>query len=67
MDMQQQTICSFVDFEKAFEWENTDLLVYKLFQNSIDGNMFHAIKAIQTGITDAVTVNNVMKDWFSCT
>ena len=40
------TFCAFVDLEKAFDWINRDLLLYRLLCTGIDGNFYQSIKSL---------------------
>ena len=55
IDQRKSTYVSFIDFEKAFDWINRDLLLYKLIMNSIDGKFYFAIKSLycQTIVCEA--------------
>ena len=46
IDQRKSTYVSFIDFEKAFDWINRDLLLYKLIMNGIDGKFYFAIKSL---------------------
>ena len=37
-------ICDFIDFKKAFDIININLLFYRLLSYNIDGKIFYAIK-----------------------
>ena len=57
--------CAFIDLGKGFDWVNRDLLLYKLIEYGVDGNIYKAIKAILTGTTSCVMLNNEdCADWF---
>ena len=60
------TFCAFVDFEKAFDWVNRDLLLYKLLKANVDGKMYRAIKSIYSGTTSCVRINSYLTDSFVC-
>ena len=44
--MKTDTFAAFIDFKKAFDFINRDLLWYKLLQNNVDGHMYNAIKVL---------------------
>ena len=46
-------LCAFIDLEKAFDWVNRDLLLYKLIEYDVDGNIYKAIKAIHQILCNA--------------
>ena len=37
---QKSTYISFIDFEKAFDWIDRDMLMYKLISYNVDGNFY---------------------------
>ena len=40
------TYCAFIDFKKAFDCINRELLLYKLLMYNIDGKMFRVINGL---------------------
>ena len=61
----KQTFCAFIDLEKAFDWLNRDLLLYKLIEHNIDGNMYRAIKSLLSNTSSCVRINNELQsNWF---
>ena len=55
---------AFVDFEKAFDWVDRTLLLYRLINYNIDGKMYKLIKRMYTNTTSCVNVNNLFTAWF---
>ena len=51
------TFCGFVDFHKAFDGLNRDLLCYKLLIAGVDGYFYNAIKALYRKTMACVQVN----------
>ena len=52
--------------QKAFEWIDRDLLLYRLLLYNFDGKMYKAIKKnVYTNSTASVRLNGNMTDWFS--
>ena len=47
-----------VDFQRAFDCVNRDMLFYKLLQNNIDGKMYQTLKAIYTLTKSCVKIND---------
>ena len=37
---------AFIDLEKAFDWVDRNLLLYRLLQYNIDGKMYNAVKSL---------------------
>ena len=60
IDQRKSTYVSFIDFEKAFDWINRDLLLYKLIMNGIDGKFYFAIKSLY-----CQTSNNILSSSFT--
>ena len=58
------TYVSFVDMEKAFDWVDHDLLLYKLLSYNADGNFYFAIKAMYECTISSVRINSKQTPWF---
>jgi hypothetical protein len=58
------TFVCFIDFQKAFDYVNRDLLLYKLLLDKVDGNMYFAIKSIYDNTVSSLRLNNKLTDWF---
>ncbi len=59
------TFVAFVDFEKAFDRVDRNLLLYKLKCMGIGGKMFNMIKSIYTDCKSCVNVNGFLTPSFS--
>ena len=59
-----ETFCSFIDFQKAFDYVDHDFLFFKLQQIGITGNILSVIKAIYKHPVSCVRVNNRQTGWF---
>ena len=55
---------AFIDFAKAFDWVDRELLLYCLLQNNIDGKMYKSIKALYTSTLSCVRINDMFSGWF---
>ena len=65
MTENKATYCAFIDMEKAFDWVNRKLLMYKLLTYNIDGKMYKSIKALLTHTTSCVELNGSLRsEWF---
>ena len=60
----EETFCSFIDFQKAFDYVDHEFLLHKLHQNGITGDMYNCVKAIYRNPTSCVNVNGKMTNWF---
>ena len=59
------TFCAFIDMEKAFDWLNRMLLLYRLIESKIDGNIYFAIKALFDHNSAFVQLQDGLStDWF---
>ena len=58
------TFCAFIDFRKAYDCINRDLLWEKLESVGINGKLFNAIKSLYTSVTSCVRLNNLTTEWF---
>ena len=60
------TYACFVDFQKAFDWVDRDLLFNKLSQMyMIGGNFYKAIKSLYSTSMSRVRVSDKQTDWFN--
>ena len=62
--LQKTTYISFIDFEKAFDWIDRDMLMYKLISYNVDGKFFKAIRAMYKNTRAIVKVNQMFSSWF---
>ena len=60
----KNTFACFVDFQKAFDWVNRDLLEYKLLCSGIDGKFYNAIKVLYKAPVACLQINNLRTSWF---
>ena len=64
MDQNKPTFVAFIDFAKAFDWVDRELLLYKLLRSSVDGPFYFAIKSMYTKTRSSVKVNDDLSNWF---
>jgi hypothetical protein len=64
LDRGKSTFACFVDFKKAFDCVNRDLLLFKLFSSGINGKFYNAIKLFYKDPIACVQINNLRTDWF---
>ena len=61
----QPTFAAFIDFRKAFDWVDRDMLLYKLMsQFGVHGRVYDAIKTIYTRSLASVQVNQFNTEKF---
>ncbi len=59
------TFCCFIDYQKAFDYVDRDLLLYKLQLYQINGKIYHAISSLYTNTSACVLLNQFMTPWFA--
>ena len=58
--------CCFVDFTKAFDYVERDILWYKLIKIGVRGQMLDIIKSMYNAVKSKVKNNNSVSEAFSC-
>ena len=58
--------CVFVDFEKAFDLVHRNSLLFKLFQNNVNGKFFRIIQNMYDDIKSRIVHNDMISDIFKC-
>jgi hypothetical protein len=59
------TFCSFIDYQKAFDWVNKEVLLYKLMKFfKIHGKFYNTLKCLLFNSVTKVRINNNYTDWF---
>jgi exonuclease III len=58
------TYAAFIDFRKAFDYVNRNLLLYRLLESNVDGHMYNAIKMLYQNTSACVQVNEHYTGWF---
>ena len=64
MDQNKPTFDAFIDFAKAFDWVDRELLLYKLLRSSVDGPFYFAVKSMYTKTRSSVKVDDDFSNWF---
>ena len=59
----EDTFGVFIDFQKAFDFVDRDILLYKLISNEIYGKFYKSIKSILSDTTSCVKLNGILTDW----
>ena len=58
------TFCAFIDFRKAYDCINRDILWAKLDSIGVSGKLFNAVKSLYASVASCVRINNLTTDWF---
>lgn len=58
--------CCFVDFAKAFDYVDRDILWYKLIKIGVRGQMLDIIRSIYNNVKSRVKNKNTLSEAFSC-
>ena len=67
LGMGQATFAAFIDFQKAFDWVNRDILLNKLREYGITGKIFTSIKNLYTQTNAQVKLNQNFTEPFLTT
>ena len=59
-----RTFVTFIDFTKAFDCIDRDMLLYKLQMYGIDGPMYFMIKTMYSNTESCVKINSHYTEWF---
>ncbi len=63
----QEIFSCFVDFRKAFDLLDRDMMLFRFLEYGVDGKFYNVIKGIYHRAQCAVRINGFMTDWFSST
>ena len=59
------TYCAFIDFKKAYDCINRNILWDRLSRIGVSGKLFGAVKSLYSSVSACVRVNNFTTEWFS--
>ena len=62
--MRVSTFTAFIDFKKAYDTVDRNLLWDKLCKIGINGKMFKAVKSLYTTVSSCVRINGLKTEWF---
>ena len=65
-EMGKGTFLAFIDFKKAFDSVERNLLLYKLAKIGINGRMYQAISSLYSNPRSRVVLNEHETDYFEC-
>jgi hypothetical protein len=58
--------CAFIDFEKAFAFDQRNSLLFKLINNNIHGNFYRIVENMYSDAKSRIVHNNKKSDMFAC-
>lgn len=61
----KSTFCAFIDFRKAFDSINRNLLWKKLTDIGMSSRMLSAVRSLYHNVTSCVRLNGMFSDWFN--
>ncbi|XP_060597913.1 uncharacterized protein LOC132751716 [Ruditapes philippinarum] len=61
----QSTFAAFIDFKKAYDYINRDLLWKKLYDIGIKGKMLGAVQSLYDSVYSCVRINSKHTEWFT--
>ena len=66
VDLGKDTFLAFIDYKKAFDSVERNLLLYKLAKTGINGRMYQAISSLYSNPSSHVILNEYETDYFDC-
>ena len=66
VDQGKKLYCAFVDFTKAFDYVNRNILWYKLIRFGVRGKMLTIVQSIYAKVKSRVKYNNELSNDFDC-
>ncbi len=67
LNQKKEIFACYIDFRKAFDLLDRDLMLYRFLEYGIDGKFYDAIKGIYHRAFCAVKINGILSDWFEST
>ena len=59
----KHVFCALIDFKKAFDIMNINILFYRLLSYNIDGKIFKAIKSLYKDTVSTVKINDYTTEY----
>ncbi len=63
----KSTFACYIDFRKAFDLLDRDLMLYRFLDYGVDGKFYEVIKGIYNKALCSVKINGLLTDWFETT
>jgi len=64
MNEGKDTYCAFIDFKKAFDFINRDLMMYRLLLYGYKGKLFRSVQSMYFKTFCTVKINDLSTEWF---
>ena len=64
LSQKKDTFGVFIDFKKAFDYVDRNVLLYKLLSNGINGIFYNSVKSMISYTSACVKLNGMLTDWF---
>ena len=64
INQNKSTFAAYIDFKKAFDFVNRDLLMYRLLLHRVNGKFYNSVKALYAKTSACVRLNNNFTNWF---
>ena len=64
LNQDKKLYCAFVDFKKAFDFVNRDIIWYKLIKLGVRGKMLYVIRSMYNSVKSKVKYNNELSSDF---
>ncbi len=58
------TFACFIDFRKAFDFVNRDLLWYQLLEYEVNGKFYKSLQSLYNAPLACVRINEFLTEWF---
>lgn len=65
LKLKQNTFVAFIDFSKAYDHINRDLLWRKLYEYGIHGTFYNALLSLYNNVESCVRINGLYTDYFN--
>ena len=67
LSQKKSTFSTVTNLQKAFDFVDREVLLYKLLINEIDGKFYNSVNAMYTNTEASVKLNGSLICWFPCT
>ena len=64
LSQKKDTFGVYIDFKKAFDYVDRNVLLYKLLSSGINGKFYNSVKSMLSDTSACVKLNGILTDWF---